>query len=134
MCTIKLKADNGTFVIKEGANPTKLAAAGAEEDNALELQVIMTGGYDTQELLKMKFKAGNDFVALGGTNGDTIVLNTKDQDLNSEFEVFWVGCNKIALKAANGLYVSRFTDSDDILQASRTQIGPWETFTVIEVN
>lgn len=96
----------------------------------MELVVIKTGGHGTPDPTKMMFQAGNDFVS---SDGEDIIMSANSEVSNREFIVVWVGCNKIALKAENNLYVSREILGGNTLQANRDQIGPWETFTVIEV-
>lgn len=123
-----LQADNGKYVLARVDNGQNgLYAEGNTPGEALELDVIIAGGWPTNGSPKINLKHGDTYVTL---HGDTVVLDNGAAE-NRDFEVTWRGVGHIALKGANGKYVSRETDGGTKLIANRDAIVPWEAFSVI---
>lgn len=130
MSTIKLQADDGKYVMAKIDNGQKgLWAIGNQLSEATNLESEQVGGNDTGEPLRIQFKSGSEYVTL---HGEAVVLDggTAAEQYRS-FEVLWIAKDKIALKGANGFFVSREKDGVQKLHANRTAIGPWEVFTVL---
>ena len=130
MSTIKLQADNGKYVMAKVDNGQKgLWAIGNQLSEATSLEFVQVGGHSTGEPLRIQFKSGSEYVTL---HGEAVVLDGGTAAAQyRDFEVLWIETNKIALKAANGMFVSREKDGVQKLHANRTAIGNWEIFTVI---
>jgi hypothetical protein len=130
MSNIKLQANDGKYVMAKIDNGQKgLWAIGNQESEATPLEVLNVGGGNTGQSLRVQFKSGSEYVTL---HGETVVLDGGNAAAEfRSFEVLWLNKNEIALKGANGKYVSREKDGVQKLTANRTAIGPWERFTVL---
>jgi Fascin domain len=132
MCSFKLFAENGERIVTQIHNgQNALYAGGDPAYAAIIVEPIVTGGYGTSDPTRIEFKDANgNYITL---HNKSVVMYPDGAEEYRKFEVAWLGCNKIALKGANGLYVSRESDGSNKLQASREQIGPWEIFTVVPI-
>lgn len=130
MATIKLQADTGKYVIIHIDNGQKaLWAIGNQLSEAAELEYSVVDFNDQQKPVHIQFKVGGEFFAL---NGETVVLdNGEGVAASRNFEIYWLGINQIALRAANGKIVSREKNDVQKLTANRNVIGPWEVFTIV---
>lgn len=130
MSSIKLQADTGKYIVAHVDNGQNgIWAISNSENDALSLEFSKVGGHDQANPLRIQFKRGTEYVTL---HGDTLVLDASGGTAAfRNFEVLWLGKDKVALKAVNGLFVSRETDGQQKLRANRPAIGPWEIFTII---
>ena len=132
MCTFNLKADDGTWIVaKNLGGQNALYAGGEPEYHPVILEYQKVGGFDTDQPTRMELHTpGGEYVTLHGT---AVVLYHQGAEDQRPFEIIWMGCDKIALKGANGYFVSRETEGNNKLEANREKIGPWEVFTLIPI-
>ena len=132
MSKVILIAENGKYVMAKLNNgQLGLYAIGNQQSEAEELEVIISGGWPQTGSPKIQLK--NNSGAYVTLHGDSVVLDATGATENRDFEPTWRGVGGIALKGANGKYVSRETEGSDQLKANRDAIGPWESFTIKEV-
>lgn len=95
------------------------------------------GAGETFELINL----GDGKVALKANNGN-YVNTEQDQDVaatvqsigaSATFELIEVGDRQVALKANNGQYLCAEKGGGQTVVANRSEIGPWETFEMINV-
>lgn len=131
MCSFKLTADTGAHIVARPYNGQNALYAGVGTGiTGIVFTSNKIGGYGTTEPLRIELTVPDGHIALLGT---ALAVDPAATGEGRKFEVVWLDCNQIALKASNGLDVSRETDGSKQLQASRKQIGTWETFTVAVV-
>ena len=130
MSNVRIEADNESFIIAETQNGQEGLYNNGTSENAIELEVVISGGWPTTTSPKIQLKAKNKFVTL---HGDTVVLDAAGAIENRDFEVVWRGVDAVALKGANGKFVSRETNESNKLRANRSEIGPWETFRLLTI-
>ncbi len=132
MSQIILQAQNGKYVIsKEENGQEALYAEGNNASEALVLEIIVPDGWSDNGNTQINLKAhSGKYVTL---HGETLVLDASGAIDQRLFTPYWRGVCSDALKAENGLFVSRETDGSARLMANRSVIGPWETFKFILV-
>jgi len=132
MSTILLQSNWGTYVQAHVNQSGYALFADAENlEQALKLDYATVGGFPKSDEIHIEFQmAGSSDELYVTLNEKRVVLQTGLPE-GRPFEVLWLSPDTIALRGANGKFVSSQTGDSRELQANRKAVGSWETFKVI---
>ncbi len=125
--SVALRANNGQYVCAVGGGGGELVANRDQIKEWETFELIQLEDGD----VALRANNGQYISAVGGGGGKVLANQSHIKDWET-FQLIGVGANQVALRTHNGKYVCAEGGGRELV-ANRPTIGPWETFTLVEL-